>query len=112
MSKEFGIGPVSRVLKWAPLTIFILLIASFGTLSPRFLSVANLGAILVQSSWLVVVALGMNFVLLAAGVDLSVGSIMYLAAVTAGMGLVASPAWVVWSGRRWFGAWSAQLTPG
>jgi ribose transport system permease protein len=63
-------------------------------LSRRFLSVDNVGAILVQSSWLVVVALGMNFVLLTAGVDLSVGSTMYLAAVTVSLGLSASPVWV------------------
>jgi ribose transport system permease protein len=94
MSTAIGIGPVSRVLKWAPLTIFIILIAGFGTLSPRFLSVANLGAILVQSSWLVVVALGMNFVLLAAGVDLSVGAAMYLAAIAVGIGLPNVPVWL------------------
>jgi ribose/xylose/arabinose/galactoside ABC-type transport system permease subunit len=94
MRTAIGFGPVSSVLKWAPLTIFIILIAAFGTLSPRFLSVANLGAILVQSSWLVVVALGMNFVLLAAGVDLSVGAAMYLAAIAVGIGLPNAPVWL------------------
>src|SRR3984957_4825077 len=73
-------------------------------MSPRFLSVDNLSAILVQSSWLVVVALGMNFVLLTAGVDLSVGSIMYLAAVTVSMGLNASPVWVCALGSILVGA--------
>ena len=53
-----------------------------------------MGAILVQSSWLIVVALGMNFVLLAAGVDLSVGATMYLAAVVVGLGLPDAPVWV------------------
>ena len=65
----------------------------FGALSPRFLTVENLGAILVQSSWLIVVALGMNFVLLTAGVDLSVGAAMYLAAVVVGLGLPDAPVW-------------------
>src|SRR5262249_48683758 len=54
----------------------------------------NVGAILVQSSWLIVVALGANLVLLAAGVDLSVGSVMYLAAVSVCMGLPHAPVWV------------------
>jgi len=41
----------------------------------------------------VVVASGMNLVLLTAGVDLSVGAVMYLAAVTVGMGLTGAPVW-------------------
>lgn len=85
---------MSRLLQWAPLGIFVLLIGVFGALSPRFLSAQNLGAILVQSSWLIVVALGMNFALLAAGVDLSVGATMYLAAIAVGMGLSGAPVWV------------------
>src|SRR3984957_11973461 len=82
------------LLQWTPVVLFILLIASFAALSPRFLSLENLGAILVQSSWLMVVALGVNFVLLSAGVDLSVGSGMYLAAVSVGRGFAHPPVWV------------------
>lgn len=78
-------------LRWAPLLIFAILIAVFGTLSPRFLTIDNLGAILVQSSWLIAVAVGMNLVLLTAGVDLSVGATMYLAAVAVGLGLPDAP---------------------
>jgi ribose transport system permease protein len=59
----------------------------------RFLSIENLGAILVQSSWLIVVALGMNFALLTAGVDLSVGTAMYLAAGVVGLGFVHAAVW-------------------
>jgi ribose transport system permease protein len=81
-------------LRWVPWVFLTVLGISFAALSPRFLTIDNLSAILVQSSWLVVVALGMNFVLLTAGVDLSVGSIMYVAAVTVSMGLTASPVWV------------------
>lgn len=85
---------IGRVLKWAPAVIFIVLIATFTSLSPRFLTVQNLGAILVQSSWLIVVALGMNWVLLAAGVDLSVGAAMYLAAVAVCLGVPDAPVWL------------------
>ncbi len=77
-----------------PLLFFGVLLLVFGTLSPRFLALQNLQAILVQSGWLIVVALGMNLVLLIAGVDLSVGSAMYLGAVAVGMGLSAEPVWV------------------
>ena len=94
MSTLVGVRSVGRLLRWAPLAIFVLLIGLFAVLSPRFLTAQNLSAILVQSSWLVVVALGMNFVLLSAGVDLSVGAVMYLAAVAIGMGLPNAPVWI------------------
>ena len=94
MSASLSTQSVTTILRWAPLFFLALLVISFGTLAPRFLSVENLAAILVQSSWLIVVALGMNFVLLAAGVDLSVGAAMYLAAVVVGMGLADAPVWI------------------
>src|SRR5882762_803456 len=75
------------VLQWTPVIIFAVLLLVFGALSPRFLTFENLRIILVQSSWLIVVALGMNFALLTGGVDLSVGAAMYLAAVTVGLAL-------------------------
>jgi ribose transport system permease protein len=85
---------LSGGLRWAPALFFTLLIVVLATLSgPTFLTLANLETILVQSGWLVVVSLGMNFALLVAGVDLSVGAIMYLAAVSVGMGLPHAPAW-------------------
>ena len=94
MSTRSQSGWIGRWLQWAPGAIFVVLVGVFAGLSPRFLTVDNLGAILVQSSWLIVVASGVNFVLLGAGVDLSVGAIMYLAAVAVGMGLPHAPVWV------------------
>ena len=103
----------NALLRWMPLAFLAVLGVSFGAVSPRFLTINNLSAILVQSSWLAVVALGMNFVLLTAGVDLSVGSTMYLAAVTVSMGLSASPVWVCVLGSMLvgtvFGAINASL---
>jgi ribose transport system permease protein len=84
----------SVLLGSAALGLMITLLITFGVLNHQFLSFDNLSAILVQSSWLAVMALGMNFVLLTAGVDLSVGSIMYLAALTVSLGLGAAPVWV------------------
>lgn len=94
MSKSTRGGLSGYLLQWIPVALFAALITLFATSSPRFLSIDNLSAILVQSSWLMVVALGVNFVLLSAGVDLSVGSVMYLAAVTVGMGLQHAPIWM------------------
>jgi len=76
-----------RLLQATPVIIFGVLMIVFGSLSTRFLTLENLCIILVQSSWLIVVALGMNIALLTAGVDLSVGAAMYLAAVTVGLAL-------------------------
>jgi ribose transport system permease protein len=84
---------LNATLRWTPLIFLGGVLIAFSSLSPRFLSVENLGAILVQASWLIVVALGMNFVLLTAGVDLSVGAAMYLSAVVVGLGLSSAPAW-------------------
>lgn len=57
----------------------IILIFSF--LSPQFFRVNNFINILTQASSLGIIATGMTFVLLTAGIDLSVGSIMFLAGV-------------------------------
>jgi ribose/xylose/arabinose/galactoside ABC-type transport system permease subunit len=53
----------------------------FGLLSPRFLDPGNLSNIIKQSSLLGFVALGMCFVLIGGGLDLSVGSVVALSSV-------------------------------
>jgi ribose transport system permease protein len=85
---------IKTLLHCAPGILYALLLLGFGAVAPRFLSAANLGGILSQASWLVIVALGMNWVLLIAGVDLSVGGTMYLAAVAIALGLPAGSPWV------------------
>ena len=57
---------------------------SFACLSPKFLAAGNFVNILVQSSPVAIVAVGMTFVLLTAGIDLSVGSVMFLAGAVGG----------------------------
>jgi ribose transport system permease protein len=69
--------------------LFTVALAVFGALSPKFFSAANLQNLLVQSSSTGVVAIGMTFVLLTAGVDLSVGAIIFVAAAIAGKMLLA-----------------------
>jgi ribose/xylose/arabinose/galactoside ABC-type transport system permease subunit len=67
----------------------------FGLWAPRFLTAENLVNILVQSSAVAIVATGMTFVLLTGGIDLSVGSIMFLGAVAAGkLALGGAPVWL------------------
>lgn len=92
------------LLRWMPLLLLFTLAVSFGIASPRFLTVENCTAILAQSSWLIVVALGMNFVLMTGGVDLSVGATMYISAVVVSLGLATAPIWLSILGAIFVGA--------
>jgi ribose transport system permease protein len=76
--------PLLLALNHAPLLLFAVVLAVFGALSPKFLTGHNLVNILIQTSATGIVATGMTFVLLAAGVDLSVGAIMFVGAAVAG----------------------------
>ncbi|HVK58705.1 MAG TPA: ABC transporter permease [Candidatus Kapabacteria bacterium] len=81
---------ISHVLvDWSSLILFVLVLGVFGTLSSKFFTWVNLENLLVQSSATAVIATGMTFVLLTAGVDLSVGAIMFIAAAIAGKLLLA-----------------------
>ena len=63
------------------LTVFLI----FGLSSPRFLQLDSIINIVKQASFTGIIAIGMTFVLLTAGIDLSVGSNMYISSVVAGM---------------------------
>jgi ribose transport system permease protein len=72
------------ILRLIPVALLVVLVGVFSSLSPRFLDVQNVVNILVQSSSLAIAATGMTFVLLTAGIDLSQGSVMFVAAAVAG----------------------------
>ena len=76
--------PLIRLLDWAPVALFVVVMLVFETMSGKFLTRDNLAQILIQASSTAVVATGMTFVLLTAGVDLSVGAIMFVGAGIAG----------------------------
>jgi ribose transport system permease protein len=78
-----------RLLELAPLALFAGVLGLFGSISRRFLEPNNLVNIVAQASSTGIVAVGMTFVLLTAGVDLSVGAIMFVAAAIAGKMLLA-----------------------
>ncbi|MCR9294693.1 MAG: ABC transporter permease, partial [bacterium] len=75
---------MAGVLAQTPLFLFGMIVCVFSLLSERFLDPQNWMNILVQSSSVGIAAIGMTFVLLTAGVDLSLGSIMFLAVAVAG----------------------------
>src|SRR5690349_9973722 len=64
-----------------PLAMLVLLIVTFSIASPRFLTFSNFLIVLQQGTVLLVAALGMTFVIMAGSIDLSVGSIVALAAL-------------------------------
>src|SRR2546423_14310961 len=71
-----------------PLITLIALCAATALLTNRFLSPFNLTNILVQSSIMAVIAMGMTFVIVGGGFDLSGGSTPALSGRIAGMGML------------------------
>jgi ribose/xylose/arabinose/galactoside ABC-type transport system permease subunit len=69
--------------RYAILIAFLVLIIVMAVLSPAFLKITNIMNILRQTSINGIVAVGMTFVIILAGIDLSAGSVLALAAVVA-----------------------------
>src|ERR1700726_770560 len=78
----------SRLAGQIPLLSLIVLCAVTALLTDRFVSPLNLTNILVQSSIMAVIAMGMTFVVVGGGFDLSVGSTVALAGCIAAMVMV------------------------
>lgn len=75
-------GPLRRLAREAGLTaVVILLLLGFGAATPSFLNAGNVLNVLVQASVVGILAVGTTYVLLTAGIDLSIGSIVALAAL-------------------------------
>jgi ribose transport system permease protein len=74
----------------------LLLIVAFSILSPQFLTFDNWSNIIQQSSVIAIAAAGATFVIITAGIDLSVGSVVALAGICSA-GLVVNqgvPGWI------------------
>src|SRR5512141_2567988 len=69
------------VRAYFPALMFVVLVATFSLLSDKFLTFNNTMIILQQAVPLLVVGLGMTFVIIGGSIDLSVGSIVALAAL-------------------------------
>lgn len=67
------------------LPVLVLVAAVFGTLAEGFFTMQNFSIIAQQASINIVLAAGMTFVILTAGIDLSVGSVLAAAAVVSVM---------------------------
>ncbi|MBZ9937627.1 ABC transporter permease [Mesorhizobium sp. BR1-1-16] len=69
--------------RFAPLIFLVVLMAVFAVLEPRFMSSINLFNVMRQVSITGLLAIGMTFVILTAGIDLSVGSLLAFAGLVA-----------------------------
>ena len=82
-------GQVARVdvfvilARFAPLIFLVALMAVFAIAEPRFLSSVNLFNVMRQVSIVGLLAIGMTFVIMTAGIDLSVGSLLACAGLVA-----------------------------
>jgi len=75
----------SSLHKLSALLTLLLLILAFSFTSPAFLSVNNGLTVLLQTSVIGLLAIGMTLVIITGGIDLSVGSVLALSGVVAGL---------------------------
>ncbi len=65
--------------KWVAIAMATIVLAGvLSVVSPVFLTLSNFQAILVQSSVTAIMAIGMTFIILTAGIDISVGAILFV----------------------------------
>jgi ribose/xylose/arabinose/galactoside ABC-type transport system permease subunit len=80
---EGGFDLFGFLARFAPLIFLVVLMAAFAIAEPRFLNPLNLFNVMRQVSIYGLLAIGMTFVILTAGIDLSVGSLLAFAGLAA-----------------------------
>src|SRR5690348_11985752 len=83
-------SPAALVFQLRAVIVLVLLTAAFAIASPAFLTGSNLTILVKHVAINAILAVGMTFVILSGGIDLSVGSIAGLAGIIAG--------WLIHSG--------------
>jgi len=78
-----GVDVFGFVARFAPTIFLLVLMAMFAIIEPRFLSSINLFNVMRQVSITGLLAIGMTFVILTAGIDLSIGSLVALCGLVA-----------------------------
>jgi ribose/xylose/arabinose/galactoside ABC-type transport system permease subunit len=71
--------------RWGTLVIFILIVIGASLQSPAFLTYRNIANLLQQTSGVGIMSVGMLFVILTRGIDLSVGSVSALGSVVSAL---------------------------
>src|SRR3954452_5074337 len=83
VASSSGVDAFGLLARFAPLLFLVILMAIFAIAEPRFLSSINLFNIMRQVSIVGLLAIGMTFVILTAGIDLSIGSLLAFAGLVA-----------------------------
>jgi ribose transport system permease protein len=94
---------VAQLIRRAMLIVMLLVIAFFSYRSLRFSSPENLQNILIAAAPFALIALGQTLVILTGGIDLSVGSVIAVSAMTAAAVAKANP------GQVWLTVLSAMV---
>jgi len=74
------------VQRHGALAVLVLVVVGFSFVFPNFGTLTNLGDIALSQSFVAIVAIGMTFVIISGGIDLSVGSVFALGGVVGAWG--------------------------
>jgi ribose transport system permease protein len=87
---------LSGLKKYTVMFILAILIVLFSFSSPYFLTLRNITNIITQNTYFIIVAIGLSFVMIGGGIDLSVGYQMSLVGVVTAMCMVVYdlPVWL------------------
>ena len=72
-------------LRNIPLVLFVIIFIVFGILTPAFLTVGSMIDILTAVAYVGILAIGITFVIITGGIDLSVGSVVYMSSLVCAM---------------------------
>jgi len=87
---------ISGLRKYTVMFVLVILMVLFSFASPYFLTFRNLTNIVTQNTYFIIVAIGLSFVMIGGGIDLSVGFQMSLVGVVTAMLMVVYhfPVWL------------------
>ncbi|MBN1260784.1 MAG: ABC transporter permease [Anaerolineae bacterium] len=87
---------LNSLRKYTVMLILVILMALFSFSSPYFLTLRNLTNIVTQNTYFIIAAIGLSFVMIGGGIDLSVGYQMSLVGVVTAMNMVVYhlPVWL------------------
>ncbi len=81
MERHATFSPGVLLKKYAIFFVFIGIIILFSILSPHFLTLQNLTNVFVQQSYVIIAAIGLAFIMISGGMDLSIGYQMSLVGI-------------------------------
>ena len=87
---------LSGLKKYTIMLVLLVLMALFSLTSPYFLTLRNITNIITQNTYFIIVAIGLSFVMMGGGIDLSVGYQMSLVGVVTAILMVVYqlPVWL------------------